>query len=232
MNKKITCPFIFCAVLLLWLSFQPAAQAHSDCIETLAPVTTFLQQHDESADWQYFVANKEHFATLEAILHPQHLRQVLEVLDINNEGALFMRMESQSLWIFKIEQCMYSLLADLKGAEQLGLQLTLHAEQSLPILSGPAVWFDFPMLHHFSDHQSGEEFYAFQWLQTNEAQFESVLKKELLTTTTQISSCWQYQLCAFEHAKQHYLFSWVILGKQHIMLLFKQPCAGECDVGF
>ncbi|HLR29676.1 MAG TPA: hypothetical protein VK082_03770 [Paenalcaligenes sp.] len=231
MNKKIMNQFIFCGVVLLWLSSQSVARTHSDCIEVLAPVTAFFQQHDDLARWQYFAVNQEHFAILEAVLHPQKLSQALEVLDINNEGALFMRMELQSLWIFKIKQCMYSLLADLKNEEQMRLQLTLYRDKPLISSSRFVNWLNFPLLHHFSDQQSGEEFYAFQWVQEDRKKFEQVVKEQLLASTAQVRSCWKYQLCAFEHVRERYLFSWLVLGRQHIMLLFRQPCDGGCDVG-
>lgn len=231
MSKKIIGQFVFYGVALLWMSSQSVAREHADCIEVLAPVTEFFQQHDDLAQWQHFATNQEHFAILEAVIHPQELSQALEVLDINNEGALFMRMELQSLWVFKIRKCMYTLFADLKNEEQMHLQLTLYTDKPLIAPSQLTDWFNLPLLHHFLDQQSGEEFYVFQWAQQDRGRFEQAVKKQLLVSTDQVRNCWKYQLCAFEHVRENYLFSWLVLGRQPIMLLFRQPCEGGCNVG-
>src|SRR5690625_7182509 len=105
MRKTISASLFRWMPGLLVLFLQSAVWAQSQCIETLEPVTEFLQQYDHSAQWQFFSAGEGRFSALEAALPQSKLAPALEVLDIDNEGALFMRMGWRSVWPVKIKQC-------------------------------------------------------------------------------------------------------------------------------
>lgn len=232
MRKTISASLFRWMSGLLVLFLQSAVWAQSQCIETLEPVTEFLQQYDHSAQWQFFSAGEGRFSALEAALPQSKLAPALEVLDIDNEGALFMRMEWQSLWLFKIKQCLYSLIATPQNQQKVHLQLTIFIGESDNRMVGPEDWFDLPLLHHFSDHQTGEAFYAFEWLTDAAHDFEQALTRQLEIPQAQVRKCRERKLCILGHGGTHYLLSWIESDRQNVLLLFRQPCKRDCNVAF
>lgn len=211
--------------------FYSGVKAQTDCLNSLEPVTEFFQAEDETAQWQIYTVNDGQFAVLDISLDAQKLDAVLNVLDINNEGALFMRLEQQSLWLFKIEQCVYSLVASPLSDRRLHLQLTAYiAEQKASHHEMHRL--GLPLRHYFSDLQSGEEFYAFEWFERDVKRAGALLERSFKLSERQIAGCLEYGLCAFEYKAESYLLSWIKHQEKSFLLLFRQPCSGVCDVGF
>lgn len=220
---------MLCIVCCIWYGAHSFAQ--ESCLNVLEPVTRFFQTHDHDARWQQFAVNGGQFAVLDAELQTQYLEAALKILDINNEGALFMRIEQQSLWLFKIQHCVYSLVASPLSTEHVHVQLSAFIDTQE---SQQAIFrqLDFPVAHHFTDLESGEEFYAFHWYEQDVGINKQRLQDVFRLSAAQIAHCLLNQLCSFEYEGVRYLLSW-IKGRQeqHFLLLFSQPCIGACDVG-
>jgi|GEM_PF-2489021 len=222
-------------ILFLLMAVALPARGEKHCTTLLQPVVQQLQQtvpHEQSLQWRYFTVNQHPFAVLEFDWAAAQLEKLLGQLDIADQGALFMHLDDQLLWLFLIQDCAYSLLAS--PLDEQNMQIMLHVSlglghdsyQSMP--NHPIQGLPLPLLFQYGEPDSQETLYTFAWHTTQKAEFITAWQERGVAADVMLS-CMRSQYCSFPLGGARYTLNWLNLRQQSVLLLMHQPCE-DCDV--